>query len=214
MSDLLPAPTLATLSSRARRHLARRDPVLKALLARVGPCTLQPGGEPFGVLVRAIIGQLISTLAARTITARLEAAVAETGVTPAAVIDLGEAGLRAQGLSTSQARAVLDLAARGLDQRIPFATLHQLSDEEIVTALTAVRGIGVWTAEMFLIFGTGRPDVLPVADFGLRAGVKDCYALDELPNARRLREIAAPWQPYRSFATWYIWRSRGFVPQS
>lgn len=118
------------------------------------------------------------------------------------------------GLSSAKARAILDLAERATDGRLPLDRLGEMMDSEIVDHLTAVRGIGVWTAEMFLLFGLGRPDVLPVADLGLRAGVKDLYALDELPGATQLHQIANVWQPYRSIATWYIWRSRGAVPQS
>jgi DNA-3-methyladenine glycosylase II len=130
------------------------------------------------------------------------------------MLRLGEAGLRPLGLSAAKAQAILDLAARARDGRLPLDRLAQLSDEEIAAGLTAVRGIGVWTAEMFLIFGVGRLDVLPVGDLGLRAGVQERYGLEGLPGALRLREIAEPWRPYRSIATWYVWRSRGGVPQS
>lgn len=204
----------AKLYAAARRHLGRRDPVMKELIAAVGRCTLEPGGDPFALLVRAIVSQLISTKAARTISGRVEAAAGQAGICPEAMLRLGEPGLRPLGLSAAKARAILDLAARASDGRLPPGRLGEMTDEEIFECLTAVRGIGVWTAEMFLIFGLGRPDVLPVGDLGLRAGVKDRYGLEELPGALRVREIAEPWRPYRSIATWYLWRSRGGVPQS
>jgi DNA-3-methyladenine glycosylase II len=210
----VPGEDWAKLHAAARRHLSRRDPVMKELIAAVGSCTLAPGGDPFALLVRAIVAQLISTKAAATISARVVAAAGDEGVCPAAMLRLGEAGLRPLGLSGAKAQAILDLASRASDGRLPLGRLAGMTDEEIAASLTAVRGIGVWTAEMFLIFGLGRPDVLPVGDLGLRAGVQDRYGLEELPGALRLREIAEPWRPYRSIATWYLWRSRGGVPQS
>ena len=187
---------------------------MKELTATVGRCTLEPGGDPFALLVRAIVAQLISTKAAATISGRVTVAAGEEGICPASMQRLGEAGLRPLGLSSNKAKAILDLAAHATDGRLPLDRLGEMTDEQIAQALTAVRGIGIWTAEMFLIFGVGRPDVLPVGDFGLRAGVKDCYKLEDLPGVLRLREIAEPWRPYRSIATWYLWRSRGGVPQS
>jgi DNA-3-methyladenine glycosylase II len=201
------------LLRKARRRLSR-DPVMKAMMAHVGPCTLQPGGEPFEVLVRSVVAQLISTAAARTIYARLETLVGAAGVTPTSILALDQESLRRVGLSTTKTLAIRDLASRASDGRLPLTELPTMSDEAILTALTEVRGIGVWTAEMFLIFCLGRLDVLPVSDFGLRAGVQQWYELDALPRPSQLRQIALAWQPYRSIATWYVWRSRGFVPQS
>jgi DNA-3-methyladenine glycosylase II len=207
-----PAPL--TPFERARRHLNRRCAVMKGVIATVGRCTLEPGGEPFPTLVRSIVAQLISTKAARTISGRLEAAAGDAGVTPASMIALGEAGLRPLGLSGGKARAILDLAERVSDGRLPLGQADELSDEDLRARLIAVRGIGDWTADMYLIFGLGRLDILPVGDFGLRAGVKDLFELEELPGPKVVRELAEPWRPYRSVATWYVWRSRGFVPQS
>jgi DNA-3-methyladenine glycosylase II len=205
---------MADVYARARRHLSRRDPVLKQVAARVGPCTLRPGGDGFQSLARAIVSQMISTKAAVSISARLEALAGPKGLTAAAVARLSEESLRGVGLSGSKARAMMDLAARVQDRRLPLARLSEMTDEEVIAALAAVRGIGRWTAEMFLIFSLGRLDVLPVDDFGLRAGVQEQYALPTLPRPADLRERAEPWRPYRSVATWYFWRSRGFVPQS
>lgn len=198
----------------ARRHLARRDPVLAKLIAAVGPCTLRPGGEPFPLLVRAVVAQMISTRAAESISARLESLAGPTGVTPTRLQAMGEDGIRLAGLSGAKAQAILALAAGALDGSLPFARLHEVEDEALSKMLLALPGIGPWTVDMFLLFGLGRPDILPVGDFGLRAGVRDHYGLAELPSKAELRTLAEPWRPYRGIATWYIWRSRGAVPQS
>ncbi len=198
--------------ARARRHLARKDPVLRKVIAHVGTCTLQPGGDPFVLLVRAVVSQMISTVAAQSIFARLEQAVG--AVTPEAFLAAGEERLRGAGLSGAKARGLADLAAHVAEGRLPLDRLDELDDEEVIARLVPVRSIGRWTAEMFLIFSLGRLDVLPVDDFGLRAGVRDLYGLKELPGRAALRELAEEWRPYRSVATWYLWRSRGFVPQS
>jgi DNA-3-methyladenine glycosylase II len=204
----------ASLYRKARRHLSRRDPVLKKVLGSVGPCTLQVSPGSFIVLVRSIVSQLISTPAARTIYCRIESAVGEVGVNPESLLALGEERLRGVGLSGAKARSLLDLAGRTQDGRLPLDHLAELTDDDAIARLVEVRGIGVWTAEMYLIFCLGRSDVLPVGDLGLRAGVRDCYGLEDLPRPRELRALAEPWRPYRSIATWYLWRSRGFVPQS
>jgi DNA-3-methyladenine glycosylase II len=212
-------PTVA-MFARARRYLARQDAVLKALMSRVGPCTLRPGGDAFYSLVRAVVAQVISTAAARTVQARLEAALG--GITPALVLAAGEERLRSVGLSQAKASSLLDLAERVVAGEVPldrYVTTAsdsptEADDEEMITRLVQVRGIGRWTAEMFLIFCLGRLDVLPVDDLGLRAGVRDHYGLEALPGKAELRALAEPWKPYRSVATWYLWRSRGFVPQS
>jgi DNA-3-methyladenine glycosylase II len=198
--------------ARARRHLSRKDPVLREVIARVGRCTLEPGGDRFAALVRAVVAQMISTKAARAITARLETTVGS--LTPAAILDAGEERLRGVGLSGGKARALSELAAHASDGRLPLERLEEWDDEEVIARLVPVRGIGRWTAEMFLIFSLGRLDVLPVDDFGLRAGVRDQYGLKELPGRPALRALAECWRPYRSVATWYLWRSRGFVPRS
>jgi DNA-3-methyladenine glycosylase II len=199
---------------KAKRHLRRCDPQLAQLIKRVGPCTLQPDGDAFPLLVRAIIAQMISTKAARAIGARVLAALHPHGVTAAAVAAASEDCLRGAGLSRAKVLALKDLANRGLSGALPLDGLAQMSDEDVIDALVPVRGIGRWTAEMFLIFSLGRLDVLPVDDLGLRAGVRDVYELPELPGRAELRERGEVWRPYRSIATWYFWRSRGAVPQS
>ena len=205
---------IATPFLKAQRHLARRDPVLKKLVAAVGPCTLRHDADRFGALVRAIIAQQISTRAAAAIHGRLTEALAATGVTAAAVLALPARGLRAAGLSTAKARALADLADHVRRGALALDTLHLLPDEEIISRLLPVRGIGRWTAEMFLIFSLGRFDVLPVTDWGLRVGARQQYGLGRAPGKAQLTALAEPWRPYRTVATWYLWRSLGFVPQS
>ncbi len=201
--------------SRARRHLGRHDPVMKELTGLVGPCRLCPdAGDPFALLVRSVVSQMISTKAAAAVFAKVRAALGENGLTPKGVRAVSDAHLRTAGLSGAKVRTVRELSDRALDGRLPLGRLEELTDEEIEEHLLPVPGIGRWTVEMFLIFGLGRLDVLPVADLGLRAGVRDWYGLGDLPTVARLEEIAAPWRPYRTVATWYLWRSRGFVPQS
>jgi DNA-3-methyladenine glycosylase II len=203
-----------TLFMRARRHLARRDPVLKRLTAQVGRCTLRHEPDGFVSLVRSIISQQISTKAAQSIRARLEEALHPTPLGPAALLALDEDRLRSAGLSTAKRRYLRDLAEKVHAGEVPLDRLGELPDEEVIARLLPIKGIGRWTAEMFLIFSLGRPDVLPVDDLGLRMGVKDQYGLGEPPSKAQLIELAEPWRPYRSIATWYFWRSRGFVPQS
>jgi DNA-3-methyladenine glycosylase II len=199
---------------KAQRHLARRDPLLGQLIQRVGPCTLRPGGDAFELLVRAIIAQMISTKAALAIGERVRASLAPEGLTAAALTMVSEETLRGAGLSRAKALALKDLAGRAHSGALALNRLAEMEDEEVIAALVPVRGIGRWTAEMFLIFSLGRLDVLPVDDFGLRAGIQEVYGLAELPGRPALRERAELWRPYRSIATWYFWRSRGGVPQS
>ncbi len=208
---------MSTMSSsflKAQRHLARRDPVLKRLIAAVGPCTLQLNPDPFAALARSIVSQQISTKAARAILARLEEALAPQPLVAEAVLALSEDQLRGAGLSAAKTRYLRDLAEKVETRALPLENLYAMSDEEVIEHLLPVKGIGRWTAQMFLIFSLGRLDVLPVDDLGLRLGVQEQYALPEPPGKVDLTTLAEPWQPYRSVATWYFWRSRGFVPQS
>jgi DNA-3-methyladenine glycosylase II len=199
---------------KARRHLSRRDPALKALIRTCGPFTLKPSGVSFDILVRSIISQLISTKAAATIYGRLQSTVRGGLVTPATILEVDVETLRGVGLSATKARGLHDLAGRITSGELPLDQLAELTDEEVSARLLPIHSIGRWTTEMFLIFCLGRLDVLPVDDFGLRAGVRDVYQLTDLPDRKSLRELAEPWRPYRTVATWYFWRSRGGVPQS
>jgi 3-methyladenine DNA glycosylase/8-oxoguanine DNA glycosylase len=203
-----------TLLSKAHRHLGRRDAILKRLMAQVGPCTLRQDLDHFGVLARSIVSQQISSKAARAISARLAQSLGRKGITAQGILRASEEKLRAAGLSSNKMLALRDLAEKTRNGEVPLADLHAMEDEEVIARLVPVRGIGRWTAEMFLIFSLGRTDVLPVADYGLRAGVQREYQLDEMPGKQQLLELAQPWRPYRSIGTWFIWRSFGNVPQS
>jgi DNA-3-methyladenine glycosylase II len=198
----------------ARRHLSRRDPVLKRLSGAIGPCTLWHNPDGFVTLVRSIISQQISGRAAQSIGARLEQCLGPAGFAPGAILAATDETLRAAGLSAAKARSLRDLAEKVQTGVVPLDDLPTLADEDVIARLLPVRGIGRWTAQMFLVFSLGRLDVLPVEDLGLRVGVQRQYALPELPGKTQLLELAEPWCPYRTVATWYLWRSLGAVPQS
>jgi DNA-3-methyladenine glycosylase II len=199
---------------KARRHLARRDPVLKKLIAQVGTCTLQPSTDRFGTLVRSIVSQQISGKAAASISGRLCELLGKSGIEPRGIARAREEKLRAAGLSTAKVRAVRDLAAKVLDGTVDLVSIHEKPDEEVIAHLLPVIGIGRWTAEMFLIFSLGRLDVLPLGDLGFRVGVQRQLGLETVPDNATLTQLAEPWRPYRTVATWYFWRSFGPVPQS
>jgi DNA-3-methyladenine glycosylase II len=203
---------LHELAEAAAKKL-KKIPQFKPWVKRLGLCKLTPEPDLFRVLTSSVISQLISTAAARTIKGRFEALLPK-GVTPKAVAKLTEEQLRGCGLSGAKARAIQGIAAHYLEVPDFSEQVHQASDDDARKLLLPLRGIGPWTVDMLLMFGMGRPDVLPVGDLGLRAAVKDVFELEELPNAKALLELAKPWQPYRTFATWYLWRSRGWVPQS
>jgi DNA-3-methyladenine glycosylase II len=199
---------------KARRHLARRDPILKQLIRQVGPCTMMHDPDGFGVLVRAIISQQISTRAATAISERLRKTLGRSGIRPQSILRTDEETLRAAGMSAAKVRSLRELADMYQNKKLPVKSFPDMDDEEVIEHLIQIRGIGRWTAEMFLIFSLGRKDVLPHADYGLRAGVLKQYSLAELPNKKTLTELAEPWRPFRSVGTWFIWRSFGNVPQS
>lgn len=199
---------------KAERHLSRKDPVLKKLIGAIGPCTLQVRPERFASLARSIVSQQISVKAAASILARLEETLLPQQLEPAAVLALSEQQLRSAGLSNAKTRYLRDLADKVHSGLVLLDSLDSLTDEEVIEQLLPVMGIGRWTVQMFLIFSLGRLDVLPVDDLGLRLGIQDRYALKKLPDKKYLTELAAPWQPYRSIATWYFWRSRAFAANS
>lgn len=186
-------------------HLRRADPVLAALIERVGAPRIEYREPVFETLVRSIVFQQLNGKAAATIYARLEAA-AKT-ITPEAILKLRPARLRGAGLSTQKLNYVRDLARHTRDGAVDFARLPSLDDAEVIEHLTQVKGVGVWTAHMFLIFALRRPDVLPVGDYGIRAAMQKAYELPELPKPAEMERIAAPWRPYASLASWYLWRS-------
>jgi DNA-3-methyladenine glycosylase II len=200
--------------AKARRHLSRSDPILKALIGKVGPCTLQTNPDRFGVLVRSIVSQQISGKAAHSISTRLHTSLGRLGIHPKAIAKASEDTLRAAGLSGNKMRAVRDLSNKVLEGTVVLDMIHEREDEDVIDHLLPVYGIGRWTAEMFLIFALGRLDILPLADLGLRVGVQRQHGLEEVPAKERLIELAEAWRPYRTVATWYFWRSFGPVPQS
>jgi DNA-3-methyladenine glycosylase II len=184
------------------------DPVMRRLIDTAGPFSLRPERtRRFSVLARAIISQQVSTTAARTIRARLEALLAPGKLDAEGIARLGESQLRSVGLSRQKASYLLDLAQKTLDGTVRLSHIGRLSDEAVIEMLTQVKGIGRWTAEMFLIFSLGRLDVMPVDDLGVRAALRDLYGLDALPDKKTCLEIAAPWRPYATIGAWYCWRS-------
>jgi DNA-3-methyladenine glycosylase II len=198
----------------AQQHLAEKDRILKRLIAAIGPCTLRLGADPFEVLVRSVVSQLISTKAAQSVFGRLLEALPGKVLTAETILATEEAALRGAGLSGTKTAAIRALAERIQAGELDLAGLKERSDDEVMGQLLPVRGIGNWTAHMFLMFGLGRLNVLPVGDMGLRAAVQEHYRLPELPDPKTLLQKARKWQPYCTVATWYLWRSRGWVPQS
>jgi DNA-3-methyladenine glycosylase II len=199
--------------TRARRALMRRDPVIATLIRQHGECGLASSQrtDPFHALLHAIIAQQLSTKAAKTIEGRFSA-LFDGGPTPAAVARAYDEKLRAVGLSPQKLKYVRDLCARILDGSLNLDALAVLTDDEVIEALTSVKGIGRWTAEMFLMFRLHRPDVLPVGDLGIVKAVQRAYKLRALPTPARLTKIGETWRPYRSVACWYLWASLDAPP--
>jgi DNA-3-methyladenine glycosylase II len=199
--------------TRARRILARRDPVIAALIRTHGPCGLARAQhtDPFHALVQAIISQQLSTAAARTIGKRLRG-LYDGRLTAAAIAATPDPQLRAVGLSPQKVGYLRDLCARVQSGDLALGTLDSLSDDDVIEALTRVKGIGRWTAEMFLMFRLHRPDVLPVGDLGIVKAIQQQYRLRKTPSVDRLNQIGEAWRPYRSVACWYLWASLGNPP--
>jgi DNA-3-methyladenine glycosylase II len=204
----------ATDYARAARLLARRDPVLRTLMQKYGRCRLaqHQHTDPFQALVRAIISQQLSTKAAATIASRFTSLFGDTFPAPAQVKGVSDAQLRAVGLSFQKIGYVRDLCRRVEDGSLPLDAIEAMDDEQVIEALTAVKGIGRWTAEMFLMFRLHRPDVLPVGDLGIVKAVQKNYRLRKTPSPDRLTQIGENWRPYRSIACWYMWRSLENTP--
>jgi DNA-3-methyladenine glycosylase II len=195
----------------AVQTLRQSDPLLAALMERAGPCTLEAGSlaSPFQALLRSIIYQQLAGRAAATIHGRVLALFGEEHPTPEQLLAMPEDDLRGAGLSRSKLAAARDLAAKTLEGVVPQTedALLAMPDDEIVQRLTAVRGIGPWTVEMLLIFHLGRPDVLPVTDFGVQTGFMLLHGHDALPTPTALRQHGECWRPFRSVASWYLWRA-------
>jgi DNA-3-methyladenine glycosylase II len=192
-------------------HLSRNDPVLERLIRAVGPCRLEPPElcHPFQVLARAIAHQQLNGTAANTILKRLVENCGKGAFpSPQMLLDAPVESLRAAGFSFAKVAALRDLATKSLSAVVPeHAALLPMTDAEIIERLTAVRGIGRWTVEMLLIFQLGRPDVLPVDDFGVRAGFQAAYGLRRMPPPKVLAAYGERWKPYRTTVAWYLWRA-------
>ena len=195
--------------ARARRHLMRHDPKLGSLVKQFGACELGSSrqADRFGGLVRSIVSQQLSVKAADTIHGRVIAALDAGRATPDAILAMAEDRLRACGLSRAKVASVRDLATKVSDGSLALHALDALDDDAVIEAMTKVKGIGRWSAEMFLIFRLGRPDILPVADVGVQRAMRRLYGLRKHPSPARMTELARPWKPYRSVACWYLWRS-------
>jgi DNA-3-methyladenine glycosylase II len=194
-------------ASKALRHLSRRDPLLGRIIKSVGDYSIERRPEPFRSLVEAIIYQQLAGRAADTIYGRFLKIYRGKFPLPKRILDTKDIDLRAAGLSRQKIAYIRDLAARVADRRLELHQLQDMEDNEVVEQLVQVKGIGKWTADMFLIFCLGRPDVLPVGDLGLRRAMMKTYGLSELPLPPRMIEIATAWKPYSSVATWYLWKS-------
>ena len=189
----------------ALAHLRAIDEKWAARIEKVGPCRMEIRQDRFATLVRAIVGQQISTKAARSIDQRLRDLVGDIHE-PESLLKAGLDALRSVGLSGVKAQYILNLAEAVLSGTVPIHEFHEWEDEAIVASLTSIKGIGPWTAEMFLIFCLGRPDVISPGDLGIRAGVKNHHGLDAMPTPKQCRELTESWRPYRSVAMWYLWR--------
>jgi DNA-3-methyladenine glycosylase II len=195
---------------RAKRALARRDPVMGAIIRSRPKVFLMRRGEPFLTLARAICGQQISVKAAQSVWDRVVACCGE--VTPEKVLSRPRPQLRACGLSDRKTEYIADLAQHFADGRIHVHRWPEMSDEEIIAELVEVRGIGRWTAEMFLIFNLMRPDVFPLDDLGLQKAIRVSYFRKKSVSIRTMRKLGESWRPWRSVATWYLWRSLDPLP--
>ena len=191
----------------AIQHLKKADPVLAGIIDRVGPYRMEFREPAFETLVRSIVYQQLSGRVALRIFERLLHLIPERRLTPAAVLALSVEQMRAAGLSGQKTAYIRDLAARTNAREVDFALLPAMSDDEVIETLTRVKGVGVWTAHMFLIFALGRPDVLPVGDLGVRVAMRKAYRMRALPKPARMEKIARAWRPWCSVASWCLWRS-------
>ncbi len=191
---------------KALDNLTKADVILGSIITRVGPCKMTYRDPTFEMLARAIVFQQLSTKAARTIYGRLEEA-AGGQLTPEAIQNLSIGEMQRAGLSRQKLSYIRDLAEHALNGKVDFAKLPAMSDDEVIAALTDIKGIGVWTAHMFLLFSLRRPNILPVGDLGVRMAIQKAYKKRKLPTPKQIEQIAKSWHPYCSYAAWYLWRS-------
>lgn len=195
---------------RARRALARRDPVLAGIMRKIGPCRLieaRAGRDPFAAVIQAIVSQQLSTKAADTIYRRFLALFPHNVPSAVDILAASDTTLRSVGFSRQKVSYLRDLSTKVSDGAVLFESLPSLHDEQVIESLVQVKGIGRWSAEMFLIFQLRRPDVWPVDDLGIRKAVQQAYRLRSLPTRERLQRLGETWRPYRSVASWYLWAS-------
>ena len=209
------------MSAKARKALAAADPTMAALIERIGEIDIatrmkrrkeERPEDPYGALLRAIVGQQLSTKAARTIYLRVVDLFGGTTPTPEQLLEASEEDLRACGLSGRKTEYVRDLATHVISGELELDRLDRLGDEEVIEEIVAVRGLGQWTAEMFLLFHLQRPDVLSGGDLGIRKAIQIEYGLEQMPPPKRVLEIGEPWRPHRSLASLYLWESLAAVP--
>lgn len=187
-------------------HLKKCDPVLCSIIERVGAYRIEYGPAEFSSLAEAIVYQQLNGTAAATIFKRF-AALAGEPLMPEGILKLTDEQLRSVGLSKQKSAYLKDLAAKAASGALDFSKLHEMPDDEVIRHLTQVKGIGVWTAQMFLMFSLKRPNVLPTGDYGVQAAMKKHYRKRKLPKPKDMEKIARAWAPYRSVACWYLWRS-------
>lgn len=194
---------------KAERLLARRDPRLRTMIKRYGPCAIRPHTRYFHTLVGSIISQQLSTKAADTIHKRFLGLYPSSRIPkPAQILETPDEHLRGTGISFQKISYIKDIAAKTADGTLKFSKLPRMTDDEVIEMLTQVKGIGVWTVHMFLIFSLGRMDVLPVGDLGIRRAIQLNYGFEQLPSAPEIEQVAQEngWRPYCSIASWYLWR--------
>ena len=202
-------PTIARGARRAIAHLTDADPVLGDVIRQVGPFRLTPGadGTHFDAVCRSIIYQQLSGKAAATIHGRVLGLYGGRSPLPNELAATTDEQLRAVGLSRQKLSYLKDLASRVASNALPIETLHELADDEVIDSLVRIKGVGRWTAQMFLMFRLGRPDVLPELDLGIQKAIQRAYRLRKRPLPERVLRIGAAWAPYRTVASWYLWRS-------
>ena len=191
---------------KAVNHLKKSDPVLAAIIEKIGPCRMQFGQPTFHTLAESILYQQLNGRAAATIFNRFTAAAGDP-LTPDGILKLSDAEMRAVGLSKQKTSYLRDLSEKTNAGLLEFERLPNLSEQEVIDHLTKVKGIGVWTAHMFLMFTLRRPDILPTGDYGVQAAMKKLYRKRKWPKPAVMEKIAKPWMPYRSIACWYLWQS-------
>jgi DNA-3-methyladenine glycosylase II len=199
-------PVPASQFRKAVEHLKQSDPILGDIVEKVGPCRMEFGPPEFHSLGEAIVYQQLNGKAAITIFKRF-AALAGEPLTPQGILRLSDEQMRSAGLSKQKTSYLRDMAERANRGDLDFSRLHEFTDDEVIAHLTQVKGVGRWTAHMFLMFTLQRPDVLPTDDFGLRMAMTKLYRKRKMPDPKQMERIARSWQPYRSVACWYLWRS-------